>query len=275
MGSEISGAVSGVTTPGASRLQASQLQQRSTTMQRLHPITAAPAHAIHIPPQTSSAPMASHRHHLPRPQRPHTYLETKLGGDPWGPPPGTPRTQAYPPHPPPGARSSPSTTRHTQPGVMGIRDTHEPTSSRGHQDRTIHPASPEPNPTPQHPTRLHHLVGILRPMSPHPPTSPPPPLDTNTTALLKAAAAAASQVGAPKPWRPKYLVETKVAPHAKAEERPPAPKPLHAPLKLDTAEHTTHDKWAAQNNHPPHHQPQKRRRQDHRNTPPPPHYTSV
>ena len=36
MGSEISGAVSGVTTPGASRLQASQLQQRSTTMQRLH-----------------------------------------------------------------------------------------------------------------------------------------------------------------------------------------------------------------------------------------------
>ena len=36
VGSEISGAVSGVTTPGASRLQASELQQRSTTMQRLH-----------------------------------------------------------------------------------------------------------------------------------------------------------------------------------------------------------------------------------------------
>ena len=36
VGSEISGAVSGVTTPGASRLQASQLQQRSTAMQRLH-----------------------------------------------------------------------------------------------------------------------------------------------------------------------------------------------------------------------------------------------
>ena len=35
VGSEISGAVSDVTTPGASRLQASQLQQRSTTMQRL------------------------------------------------------------------------------------------------------------------------------------------------------------------------------------------------------------------------------------------------
>ena len=36
LGSEISGAVSGVTTPGASRLQASQLQERSATMQRLH-----------------------------------------------------------------------------------------------------------------------------------------------------------------------------------------------------------------------------------------------
>ena len=35
-GSEISRAVSGVTTPGASRLQASQLQERSTTTQRLH-----------------------------------------------------------------------------------------------------------------------------------------------------------------------------------------------------------------------------------------------
>ena len=36
VGSEISGAVSGVTTPGASRLHASQLQERSATMQRLH-----------------------------------------------------------------------------------------------------------------------------------------------------------------------------------------------------------------------------------------------
>ena len=40
VGSEISGAVSGVTTPGASRLQASQLQQRSTAMQRLQPPSA-------------------------------------------------------------------------------------------------------------------------------------------------------------------------------------------------------------------------------------------
>ena len=36
LGSEMSGAVSGGTTPGASRLQASQSQELSTTMQRLH-----------------------------------------------------------------------------------------------------------------------------------------------------------------------------------------------------------------------------------------------
>ena len=31
-----------------------------------------------------------------------------------------------------------------------------------------------PNPAPQHPTRLHHLVGIPRPRHPHPPTRGPP-----------------------------------------------------------------------------------------------------
>ena len=119
--------------------------------------------------------MASHRHHLPRTQRPHTHLATKIGRHSWGPRPGTPRTHAHPPHPPPGARSSSSTTRRTHLGVMGIHHTDEPTSSVGHQDRTIHQASPDPNPTPQHLTRLHHLVAISGPRRPHPPTSPAPP----------------------------------------------------------------------------------------------------
>ena len=35
-----------------------------------------------------------------------------------------------------------------------------------------------------------------------------------------------------------------MAPHAKAQERPPAPKPLHPQLKLDTVEHTPHAEWA-------------------------------
>ena len=86
-------------------------------------------------------------------------------------------------------------------------------------------------------------MGIPRARHPHPPTRPPP-LDTNTTALLQDAAAAATQVGAPETWTPQYLVETKVAPHAKAQEKLPSPKPLHPPLKLDTKEHTPHNEWA-------------------------------
>ena len=137
----------------------------------------------------------------------------------------------------------PSTTRHTHPGVMGVRHTHKLTSSEGRQDHAVHPASPDPNPAPQHPTRLHHLIGISRPRHPHPPTSPPPPPDTNTTALLQAAAATATQVGALETWNPQYLVENKVAPHAKAQEKPPSPKTLQPPLKLDTVERTSHEEW--------------------------------
>ena len=120
-------------------------------------------------------PMASHRAHLPRPQGPHTHLATQVGGHPWRPPPGTPRTHAHQEQPLAGARSSPSSTRHTHPGVMGICHNQKPTSSGGHQDRTIHPIGPDRKPTPQHPMRLHHFVGISRPRHPHPPTSPPPP----------------------------------------------------------------------------------------------------
>ena len=119
-------------------------------------------------------PMASHRHHLPRPQRPHTHLAATVGGHPGGPPPRTPRAHAHPPQPTPDTRSTLSTTRHTPPRIMGVRHTHKPTSSRGHQDRVIHPAGPDPNPAPQHPTRLHHLVDIPRPRHPQPPTAPPP-----------------------------------------------------------------------------------------------------
>ena len=119
-------------------------------------------------------PMASHRHHLPHPQRPHTHLAATVGGHPGKPHPRTPRAHAHPPHPTPHTRSRRSTTRHTHPGIMGVGNTHKPTSSRGHQDRPIHPASPDPDPAPQHPTRLHHLVGIPRPRHPHPPIRAPP-----------------------------------------------------------------------------------------------------
>ena len=46
LGSEISEAGSGVRTPGASRLQASQLQERSATMQRLQAHLATPSPVV-------------------------------------------------------------------------------------------------------------------------------------------------------------------------------------------------------------------------------------
>ena len=39
-------------------------------------------------------------------------------------------------------------------------------------------------------------------------------------------------------------METKVEPHAKAQEKPPTPKPLHPPLKLDTTEYAPQEEWA-------------------------------
>ena len=81
-------------------------------------------------------------------------------------------------------------------------------------------------------------------MTPSPPNRGPPLLDTNTTALLEAAAVAATQVGAPEKWGSQYLVKTKVAPHAEAQDKPPTPKPAHPPLKLDPTEHTPQEEWA-------------------------------
>ena len=189
-------------------------------------------------------PMASHRHHLPHPQRPHTHLAAKVGGHLGGPPPRTPRAHGQPPHPPPGTRSRPSTTRHTHPGVMGVRHTNKPTSGGGHQDRNIHPARRDPDAAPQHPTRLHHLLGISRPRHPHPPTRALPPRHQHNRP--PPGRSSGSHPGRCRGnLEPQYLVETEVAPHAKAQEKPQLPKLLHPPLKLDTKEHTPHNEWAA------------------------------
>ena len=56
---------------------------------------------------------------------------------------------------------------------------------------------------------------------------------------------AATQVGAQETWSPRYLVKTKVATRAKGQQKPPAPRPLHPALKLETEEETAHDKWTA------------------------------
>ena len=219
-------------------------------------------------------PMASHRHHLPRPQRPHTHLAATVGGHPGGPPPRTPRAHAHPTHPTPGTGSRPSTTRHTQPGSMGVRHTHRPTSRGGHQDCPIHPASPDPNPATQHPTRLHHLVGIPRPRHPQPPTRGPPsrhqhnrPPPSRSSGShtgrgpgnLGPTIPGRNQSGAPREG-------PRQAPNTKAAAPPTQARPdrTHPPGGMGDPLH-----------HPPHLHPQERHRQDHRHPPPPPQHTGV
>ena len=219
-------------------------------------------------------PMASHRRHLTGTQRPHTHLAATVGGHPGGPPPRTPRAHTHPAHPTPDTRSRPSTTRHTRPGSMGVRHTQKPTSSGGHQDRPIHPASPDPNPAPQHPTRLHHLVGIPRPRHPHSPTGGPPsrhqhnrpPPSRNSGSHtgrgpgnLGPTIPGRNQSGAPRDG-------PRQAPNTKAAPRPTQARPdgTHPPGRMGDPLH-----------HPTHHHPQKRRRQDHCHPPPPPHHTVV
>ena len=199
-------------------------------------------------------PMASHRHHLARPQRPHTYLAATVGGHPGGPPPRTPKAHTHPPQPTPDTGSRPSTTRHTHPGSMGVRHTHKPTSSGGHQDRPIHPARPDPNLALQHPTRLHHLVGIPRPRHPHPPTRgppsrhqhnrPPPSCSSGShtgRGNLGPTIPARNQSGAPREGR-------RQAPNTEAAPPPTQARPdgTHPPGRMGDPLH-----------HPPHHHPQE------------------
>ena len=216
------------------------------------PVTAAPAHAVQIPLQASSAPMAVHP-----------------GPTPW---------QAI-------VSTYPTPNDHTQTWQqrwedirgdllqehLGLTRTHHtlhPIRGVGQAPHGIHTPGLWAYATPLNPKAAEDIKTALciqeaQTQTPHRnaqrgytiwwayqdqdtlvPQPGAPPLDTNTTALLQAAAAAATQVGAPDPWGPQYLVETKVAPHAKAQEKPPTPKPLHPPLKLNTMEHTPQDEWA-------------------------------
>ena len=188
--------------------------------------------------------MASHRHHLPCPQRPHrnTWQQRweDIRGDLLQEHLGLTRTH-HTLHPIRGVGQAPHGI-HT-PGLWAYAT---PINAQAAEDiKTALSIQQAQTQTPHRNTQRGYTIWwayqdhdtlTLQPG--------PPPLDTNTTALLQAAAAAATQVGAPETWGPHYLVETKVAPHAKAQERPPTPKPHHPPLKLDTTEHTPQDEWA-------------------------------
>ena len=119
-------------------------------------------------------PVAGHRH-LRSPQPPHANLPTQVGGHLRGPPPRPPRPQTHPPHPPHGERDSLGAKCHPQPGFVGARHARKPAGSGGHQGDPIDPAIADTNHTPQHPTRLKHLLGIPRLQHSHPQTMPPPP----------------------------------------------------------------------------------------------------
>ena len=216
------------------------------------PVTAAPAHAVHIPPQASSAPMTVHP----------------------GPTPWQAIVITYP---------APNDHTHTWQqrwedirgdllqehlGLTRTNHTLQPMRGVGQAPHGIHAPGVWAYATPINPQAAEDIKTALsiqqaQTQTPHrntqrgytiwwayqdhdtlTPQPEAPPLDTNTIALLQAAAAAATQVGAPETWGPRYLVETKVAPHAKGQDKPPAPKPLHPPLKLDPTEHSPQDEWA-------------------------------
>ena len=216
------------------------------------PVTAAPAHAVHIPPQASSAPMTVHPGPspwqaivitYPAPNdHTHTWQQRweDIRGDLLQEHLGLTRTH-HTLQPMRGVGQAPHGIH--APGVWAYATPINPQAAEDIKTAlSIQQAQIQ---TPHRNTQRGYTIWWA--YQDHDTLTPPPeapPLDTNTTVPLQAAAAAATQVGAPETWGPRYLVETKVAPHAKGQDKPPAPKPLHPPLKLDPTEHTPQDEWA-------------------------------
>ena len=212
-------------------------------------------HSPHAPTVVVSAhdgtpgpdPVASHRHHLPRPERTHTH--THSWQDRWEDIPGDllqehlglTRTH-HTLHPVRGIAQAPHGIH--DPGIWAYAT---PISPQAAEDikATLSIQQPQTR-TPHRNAQRGYTIWLA--YEDHDTLNPKPgvpPLDPNTTALLQAGAAAAAQVGASETRSPQYLVEAKVAPQAKSQDKPPAPKPLHPPLKLDTAEETPNDDEAA------------------------------
>ena len=216
------------------------------------PVTAAPAHTVHIPPQASSAPMTVHPGPTPWQaivitypapnDHTHTWQQRweDIRGDLLQEHLGLTRTQ-HTLHPIQGVGQAPNSVH--APGVWAYAT---PINPQAAEDiKTALSIQQTQTPTSHRNTQRGYTIWWA--YQDHDTLTPqpgPPPLDTNTTALLQAAAAAATQVGDPETWGPQYLVETKVAPHAEAQDKPPTPKPLQPPLKLDPTEHTPQDEWA-------------------------------
>ena len=215
------------------------------------PVTAAPAHAVHIPPQASSAPMTVHPGPTPWQaivitypapnDHTHTWQQRweDIRGDLLQEHLGLTRTH-HTLHPIRGVGQAPHGIH--APGVWAYAT---PINPQAAEDiKTTLSIQQAQTQTPHRNTQRGYTIWWA--YQDHDTLTPqpgPPTLDTNTTALLQAATAAATQVGAPETWGPQYLVETKVAPHAKGQDKPLTPKRLHPPLKLDPTEHTPQDEW--------------------------------
>ena len=216
------------------------------------PIAAAPTEAVHIPPQASSAPTTVHLGPTPWQaiiityptfnDHTHTWQQQweHIRGDLLQEHLGLTRTH-HSLHPVRGVGQAPHGI-HT-PGLWTYATLINPQAAE--DIRTALSIQQAQTQTPHRNTQRGYTIWWA--YQDHDTLTPQPGapcLDTNTTALLQAAAAAATQVGAPDTWSPQYLVQTKVAPHTKVQEKPPSPKLLQRPLKLDTVGHTLHNEWA-------------------------------
>ena len=145
------------------------------------PVTAAPAHAVHISPQASSAPMTVHPGPTPwqaivityPTPNDHTHTWQQRWGDIRGDllqeHLGLTRTH-HTLHPKRGVDQAPHGI-HT-PGLWAYAT---PINPQAAEDlKTALSIQQAQTQTLQHPTRLHHLVGIPRPRHPQPPTRGPP-----------------------------------------------------------------------------------------------------
>ena len=170
------------------------------------PITAAPTHAVHIPPQTSSAPMVVHPGPspwqaivitYPTPNdHTHTWQERweDIRGDLLQEHLGLTRTH-HTLHLVRGVGQAPHGI-HT-PGLWAYTT---PINPQAAEDiKTALSIQQAQTQTPHRNTQRGYTIWWT--YQDHDTLTPqpgPPPLDTNTTALLQAAAAAATQVGAPE-----------------------------------------------------------------------------
>ena len=216
------------------------------------PVTAAPARAVHIPPQASSAPMTVHPGPTPWQaivitypapnDTTHTWQQRWEGirGDLLQEHLGLTRTH-HTLHPIRGVGQAPHGIH--APGVWAYAT---PINPQAAEDiKTALSIQQAQTQTPQRNTQRGYTIWWA--YQDHDTLTPQPgapPLDTNTTALPQAATAAATQVGAPETWGPQYLVERKWRPTRRAKTSPKHRSHSTPPLKLDPTEHAPQDEWA-------------------------------